>query len=358
MYRFAILVLTFAACGGLPAMPGDVESDAVQADDCEWDSMATNHELFVERLAEIQRTCDVYPWIETLRLGPAPEDPEAPAPPVPFTFGAASWKRSYGMLVREFGVFALGTAGHIVSGDTHPSGYVSDLPVDILYEIDNERQSSMPVLSRSMLGDLDRGWHGVPEGLYLRKQSQINFEITTRGRVYGEGYVYLVARGYRLYPKGIVSPVQLTKDEHRHFGRRLRPFNFAMRLQLGVAGSNDKATAKLLITDDFLATGVRSSSTGMGTDAVLEPDGVGNLGHAIEMRIKTDREMMSGPSARMLVAGPSKSNEWTWDLPVTLEAGTEIEVEVQLADIADWGFNGATVEVEVIFPGYKIERVR
>lgn len=344
MCRLAVWLACAAvlACGDFPA-----ETSA----DCAEHLVLTDHS-FADRLADIQRTCDVFPWIEVMRLGPAPADAEAPAPPVPYTFTGAAFKRSYSLLIREFGLLAYSRG--IDPGLA--SGVVTDLPVDIQVEVESVRQSSHPILSRASLGDLDRGWHGFRDGLYVPRETQVSFDITTRGRVYSQGWVYLAARGYRLYPKGTISPVQHSEEEHRQMGMKLVPYSYTQSVALE---GTETGRASLLISDDFLAFGVRTSAPGIGTypsDAPMGPGDTGGVGQAIMLRLAMDRLLMSGPTARMLAAGPTRFNAWDWDHPVTIAANTTMDIEASL----DHGYstNGELVEVQVVVHGYKLERVR
>lgn len=80
-------------------------------------------------------------------------------------------------------------------------------------------------------------WVLHPGGIYLKQtahgaweqwQEQLNLAATPSGGNSLNGYPYLFAglRGYRLYRKGSIQPVQKTREEYLEEGHRLEPFDY------------------------------------------------------------------------------------------------------------------------------------
>lgn len=303
---------------------------------------------YQERLAEVMKTCDVYPWIEVLKLGPVPNGQAAG-----YTLPAASWKKPYSMLIREFALVAYKC--DIID--------LRSLLVDFAYELKLQQQSSIRALSGAMLGDALNGWHGFREGLYLPKDEAISFNITTRDENGANGgMVYLVARGYRLYPKGTISPVQLSRDEHAAAGMRLVPFTYATQIVL--SDPAETYSAEVQFDDDFLIDGVRTSASGHGADTLLDLAASNRYAAIVDVKLDSDRTIMPVAANRFVVAGPSRNNEWLFDLPITVGSGTRFNVEANVAQ-DDLGINLAAqvtaanpIRLEVVFHGHKLVRVQ
>jgi hypothetical protein len=307
---------------------------------------------FAARLAELKKTFDVFPWLEVLKLGPAPDSGIATGG---YSFLGANWKRPYSMLLREFRVLPFSIDDQVAALATVT---VYDLPVDFLYEFGSAKQSSQPALVHAIVGSSEKGWHGFGDGLYIAKDRAISFDITTRGPVNNKGYVYLVGAGYRLYPKGTISPVQHTVEEYVHQGFRLTPFSYVKRID--IAATETVYPATMTFPEHFLLEGVRTSVRGFGDDDVQTPGLPAHIAANIEIKIDADRTMMTDPANRFVVAGHHKQNDWEFEEPITINGGTDWVLSVQIPRVAGVGQYAVapSIAVEFVFHGHKIEKVK
>lgn len=291
---------------------------------------------YVKRLMELRRRWDVFPFLHAERAivpaGAAAGFEVRPTMQAPYALFAESFTH------HEF--------RHALNG---ANAIVDELPTELLWQRQNGAQltekTRRSFVADALLGRHDDRWRGLGDGLFIEEDEELPWVVKTLEAVeagdagsYG-GLVQMVARGYRLYAPGTITPVQKTASEYIADGYALEPFPEGVRLEL--PGSTAERYVELVFERDYLIDRL-----------TLQPGHAGDAAALIDVKVEADRQLMSDWASLFAVAGSVVGTDWTFPLPITVKKNTRWKLHGRFA-----AQPGATDGfVDLVLHGHRLHR--
>lgn len=287
---------------------------------------------FLERLVELRKQYDLYPWAEVM-FATVPAATAEGAVPTP----ALGMQLTEDFLVSEFTGKGFGNGAHNanVSFDVLIRKRIGPNPVG---------QAKRSFNARAIFGTESGGWHRLGAGMLLLAGTEVLFDVTTKNAISGAGVTgrfWIIARGYKLRPKGSVTPPQRTIEELS--GQYiLDPYTEGARIAVPnslTAGGY----VKHKFLESFAITHISLHPTPLG----------GGVGYLDQVKISPEIKMMSDFANVLPLAGDSSTLDTAWDfpLPITVKAGSEWELEAKAEAVAP----GGVYDFDFVFHGYRLK---
>jgi hypothetical protein len=297
---------------------------------------------FVDLVLERRKVGDPMPWIEPVERQFSNGDPAGTVRDVPASFN-------------QFTMLAESLVG--VGGRRHNTPD-SAFNFDVMHEF-GPSATSVPefIRDRMAFGTGYADWNEYPGGLVLPMglQQLVKFRaVDAVPAAPDDVFGFAAWRGYRMWPKGAIRPVQRTYQElaREHF--RLEPYSRAVSLT--VKTDTTEAAGTLAFTEDYVVDGV----------SVFYPDAAGaEFSHwgvsapFVQLKIEPNATpLMDKWVSLPLVGWNLRRTSWNFRaVPLTVDSNTvwTIKAKTRVAGPFLDGGGGATLgPIQVVVYGAKL----
>lgn len=350
MNRLLFLLITLtAAC--VPIYPPPDDGDGgTPLPPPEEPAPMPNDLTFNARLLELRKTHDVYPWFEPYKMI------QSDAAPAVKERLKKTHKKPYAVLAREL----VGVGSHFVPATPASSTRAN---FDFFLEWGQGSQvvegATTPIFDDMAIGRADQDWYPYRNGLML----PADFPVTLVADQYGGGTAlvepstYFLFRGYRLWPKGTISPVQHTYPELAAKGYSLDPFKYQIELD-PLAYPGVEQTDTLTFDDEFAIDGI---SLYFAYDDLFTASGATNpsrtwgwISQNVLLRIDTQgMPLFSDWVSAPLVGTTWRRTSTTFTVPITVPKDTVWTIRMK-TDYANAALGGGGALVKMVLHGNKL----
>lgn len=294
---------------------------------------------FRDRVLQYRKVYDLKPWLEPFDVAFANGEVANTEHDATVDF------RSYSMLAKEL----------IGVGGSRTPGLANDslASFDISHEF-GAQPSTVPQFIRdsTLLGTAFWDWNQYPSGIYFPSGTQQRVRVRATDAIpaaVSDTVFFGVWRGYRIWPKGQISPPQKTYEEYAAEGYEFEPY--PMKLTLAVATDGTETPGEILFPEDYVLDGINIRPNVLVQFADQQ---WGQAQPFVQVKIEPNDGMLMRDYASMpLVGYHLRRTCWNFhEQPLTVHAQTRWSVKTRVK--VPGPFHTAVGPIDVVLHGAKL----
>jgi hypothetical protein len=222
-------------------------------------------------------------------------------------------------------------------------------------------QSSVAATTDRLLGRFDDKWVEQGAGVELPASRQLSGTWTQAalqpaigGFAASAALLYWGLRGYRLWPKGTLSPPQRTRSEWLAAGKRFEPYQYAVSLSIDTTQNLTAASTQITFDHDFLCRRIRVGN--QGALAYKTAQALAGTWGMTRFKIGPNGNsvaLSSDYAPWQMFEGSSLLTQWEFPIPITIPKDAIWDIQT-IVDVVSGTDPNTPVTFEVIFDGEKM----